>query len=104
MGFREESLHWVVDRFARACRDANIPLIYQSNRRSYVGDKSDRVRLEPDRLKWLVREMAYALDHPGVNAYQLYETANFTCLDAAGEFRGSDEVRDVVRRFGFAEA
>ena len=101
MGYRRESLYDIVNCFARACREAGIPLVYQSNRRIF-DNRRDALRLDPDRLRWLDHEMTYALGHRGLCAYQLYETANFTCLDEDGEFRGSGEVLSIARKFGFA--
>ena len=102
MGYRRESLHDIVDHFARACREVGIPLVYQSNRR-ISDNRRDALHLDPDRLRWLEYEMKYALGHGGLSAYQLYETANFTCLDENGEFRGSEEMVEVARKFGFME-
>lgn len=99
MGFREPALSYVVDRFAAACRRRGVSLVYQSNRRSFVA-RPDALHLHPDRRRWLEHEMTWVRRHRGIAGFELYETANFTCLDAAGEFRGSDEIRDIVRRCG----
>ena len=99
MGYREESLRYVIDRFGGACRRAGVPLIYQSNRRIFDHPRAP-LELAPDRRQWLDYEMAYALGHPDVSGYQFYETAYFTRLDEQGRFRGSDEVRAAARRHG----
>lgn len=96
-GYRQDSVRQILDRFGLACRRAGIPLVYQSNRRIYV-NRPDDLHLDPDRLKWLEREMARALAHPDVAAYQLYETANFTTLDPGRNvFRGSPDIEAVTR-------
>ncbi len=98
MGLREESLRYAIDRFAGACRAADIPLTYQCNRRYFAGLR-DTLDLPGDRLKGLACEMGLALAHPGVTGYQLYETAYFTRLDEHGAFRGNEQLRPLCRRF-----
>jgi hypothetical protein len=39
-----------------------------------------------------------------VAAYQLYETASFTRLNAAGELEGSEALRLLLRRHGLGTA
>ncbi len=101
MGLREEAIRYTVDRFAGACHEANIPVVYQSNRRIYT-QKPDALHLDPDRLEYLKYEMDYAINHRHITGYQLYETASFTQLGPDGAFDGSEDIREAVQQFDFA--
>lgn len=96
MGLREETLQYVVDQFGAACSEAKIPLIYQSNRRGF--NAHSPLHLHPDRLRWLEREMNYVIDHPHVNAFQLYEAASFTALNEDGQLEGDTEILELAQR------
>lgn len=93
MGCRPATVREVVDRIGLVCREAGKPLVYQSNRRQYSFDGP--LPVQDHELEWVTR-------HPDVSAYQLYETASFTRLDAQGRLEGSEAVRALVSKHGFA--
>lgn len=100
MGLRAETLRYAVDRFGSACREAGVPMTYQSNRRYFAGLK-DRLNLPSDRLSGLEHEMSLMLAHPCVSRYQLYETAYMTRLGPDGMMRGNRQLVDLCRKIGF---
>jgi len=97
-GHRPEVVRYTVDRFADACRAAKIPLIYQSNRRLYTRQKSP-LTFDPDRIECLRREMDYVLKHPGIQGYELYETAGFTQIDENDELQGNQQFHELAKFF-----
>lgn len=97
-GYRPETVRFAVDRFAEACRSANIPLVYQSHRRYYT--RQNPLAFHPDRIACLRQEMAYALGHPGVSGYEFYETAGFTKIDEQNVLQGNSQFRDLATEFG----
>lgn len=92
MGNQKERLQAMIDRFGLACREAGIPLIYQSNRRYFSYDGP---------YPYHDDEMAWVLAHPDVAAYQLYETAAFLRWKD-GRFTGSPAIRALAAKHGFA--
>ena len=93
MGYRTATVQEVVDRIGLVCREAGKTLVYQSNRRQYSVDGP--LPVQDHELAWVTR-------HPDVSAYHLYETASFTRLDAQGALEGSEAVRALVGKHGFA--
>src|SRR5690606_13389366 len=77
MGYREAEARRMVDEVALVAREAAKPFILQCNRRV--------VKFDGPHPDWQ-REMQWALSHPDISAYQLYETAGFTRLSDGGEF------------------
>ncbi len=98
-GHRPEVVRYVVDRFADACQKAKIPLAYQSHRRYFT--RQEPLDFDPDRIECIRQEMAYALNHPGVQAYELYETAAFTKIDENDELQGNPQLHELAIEFGF---
>lgn len=86
-----ENVREVTDRIGLAAREAGIPFIYQGNRLV--------TRFEGPHYS-LAREMDWVRNHPDITAYDLYETAHFTRIDANGEFEGSPGIAELVRRHG----
>lgn len=78
----------VIDTFAAAARRSGVPLVYQSTNKE--------VRFAGP-LHRLQEEMTLVKQHPGLAAYQLYETANFTRINEHGEFEGSPEVASLIK-------
>lgn len=85
---REANAREAADRVGLAAREAGIPFIYQGNRLATHFDGP-----HPS----LAREMDWTREHPDITMYDLYETANFTRIDAHGEFEGSPEIADIAR-------
>jgi uncharacterized protein CbrC (UPF0167 family) len=99
-GYRWDSLGEVVDRFSNACKAAGIPLVFQANRRLIAPLR--RTGPNPDALEHLRREIEYVLSHPGVSAYQVYETATLTKLGDDGRLQEVKEYIDLIRNADFS--
>lgn len=87
---RPESLRQVMDSIGIVCREVGIPFIYQSNR------GSGPMHFEGP-YPTLAREMAWVRKHPDIDVYNLYETANFTRINADDQFEGSTDMAELVR-------
>lgn len=92
MGNRPETVRGMIDRIGLVCREAGKPLVYQGNRRAFTFDGPHPYHDD---------EMSWVLSHRDVAAYQLYETASITRLNADGAFEGSAAVRALVAKHGF---
>ena len=101
-GYRWDSLREVTDHYSAACRAANIPLIFQANRRLIARLRTQRTHPDPNLLEHLRREFDFVLRHPGVHAYQVYETANLTWLDEDNRLHDIKAFSDVIRNASFA--
>ena len=88
---RPENLAEVVDRIGLVAREAGIPLIYQSSRGPSV------VHFDGPHPT-LAQEMQYAHQHPDVTEYNLYETANYSQIDADDRFVGSPDMAALVKQ------
>jgi len=88
---RPENIREAADRIGLAAREAGIPFIYQSTR-------SEAVVHFHGPYPTLEREMAWVRGHPDITGYNLYETHGFTRVNAGGEFEGSPDIAELVRR------
>jgi hypothetical protein len=84
-----DNLRRISDEIALVARETGKPWVYQSNRR-IVGFDGPHFALADD--------LAAAKAIPGVTAWQLYETANFTRLDDDGHVVFSPGIETVCRR------
>ena len=100
--YRPEVVQYAVDCFANACQAADIPLTYQSSRRHFI--KQDPLHFDPDRIECIRHDMAYALNHPGVHAYEIYEFAHFSDLDENGELQCNPQFLELTESFGYGSA
>ena len=88
---RPENVRDVADRIGLVAREAGIPFIYQCARsQGIVHFDGPHPGLE--------REMDWARGHPDITSYNLYETANFTRMNAEDRFEGSPAVAELVHR------
>ena len=78
----------VVDRLSAVAAEAGKPFIYQCMRIQLLYDPPHPC---------IEREMAYVLDHPRIDAYQLYETAYIMRMGDDGVLRGSPHVAKLVK-------
>ena len=88
---RPENVREVVDRIGVVAREAGIPFIYQCARSGGI------VHFDGPH-PGLEREIEWVRERPDVTFYNLYETANFTRMDAEGRFEGSPAVAELVAR------
>lgn len=96
VGDDEEAMDRIVGRFASECRQHNLPFIYQSFRRLVVEIRLNDMRLTPEIEGKLRREMELVQARPDLNAYLLYETANFSAPAPDGSFSGSADLARLV--------
>ncbi len=87
MGFRPLTGRLMTERVANVCRRHGKPLIVQSNRRIIAAHQMEAVR---DELQW-------AINHPDISAYQLYETANFSRLNTDDEIQWDDDFDELMK-------
>jgi hypothetical protein len=89
---REPEHHFVLDRVSRVAREAGKKFIYQST----IKETREAMLADPaPRIAW---EMDYVRGHKRVDAYQLYETANFTRINDRGDLEGSEGMAELVSR------
>jgi hypothetical protein len=91
MGNQKERVQAMIDRYGLACREAGVPLVYQSNRRYFKFEGP---------FPYHDDEMAWVLAHPDVAAYQLYESAAFLRWHE-GRLAGSAALRELTAKHGF---
>ena len=94
-GYRPEVVRYALDGFANACESAGIPLTYQSHRRHF--ERQDPMKFDLDRMEAIRHDMRFALNHPRVQAYELYEFAHFSEIDAEGQLRCNPEFIEMTR-------
>ncbi|MHC4871875.1 MAG: alpha-amylase family protein [Planctomycetota bacterium] len=86
------NLKETISRIGHVADRAGIPFIYQSTR--------DRSVMHFDGPHHhLAYEMKWALDHPFITCYNLYETANFCKFNEEGEYIGSPGIAELVRKY-----
>ncbi len=86
MGFRPLTGRLMIERVADTCRQHGKPLIVQSDRRIVASHQMEAVR---DELQW-------AVNHPDISAYQLYETACFSRINTDDEIQWDDDFHELM--------
>lgn len=87
MGFRPHTARLMAERVANTCRQHGKPFILQSDRRTVAAHQMTAVR---DEMQW-------AVNHPDISAYQLYETANFSSLNSNEEVEWSADFDALLK-------
>lgn len=86
---RPENQRQVADRIGLVARETGTSFVFQSLRGAPMHFDGPYPSLE--------NEMSWVRRHPDVDAYNLYETANFTRIDPERGFQGSADIAELVR-------
>lgn len=89
-GFRPTALRYIVDRFVRVAKESGDKQFVLQVRSK--GTQSEYAR------KFLRWNMEFVKSHPCIDAFLLYETANFTKRDEDGGIVGYPEMTRLVQR------
>jgi hypothetical protein len=86
---REPRARHFVDRATRVAKETDRPVVYiGTNKELRFSGEHDRTRFE----------MGLAMQHPRIDAFQLYEAASFTRVDERGMVVGSEEIADLIAK------
>jgi len=91
MGLHQSTLQERLDHFACVCSEANVPLIYQVNRRAIAAE-------EPG--PWTEWELKWIGERNDIAAFQVYETAFFAYTDEDGSFKANAAIEELCQKYG----
>jgi len=91
---REWDAHRLADIYTAVANAAGKPVSFISSNKE-VDFCDHKGGIGHDRVRW---EMDFVRNHPRIDTYELYETAQLARLDDTGRFVGSDEVAPLLRQ------
>lgn len=107
------NLDWQWERWVRECADCvqlrGTSLLRQENAREVVArvglvaHEAGVPMIMPGVPARHDCELECFLEHPAITGYMLYESANFTRINDAGEFEGDPDIAARIRRFWTAK-
>ena len=93
----------LADEFDMVLQTRTIFGLRTAEANAVLDNLSNLTAAETAAVATFVDSQVYAGNWSSVEAFQLYETANFTRPNEAGEFEGSEEMADLARAFGFGD-